>query len=167
MSLQPTQTLMKTPSTPLQFPDQDLTLMNQALGQLTVTGIQNQEKIIDNVALLFDAVRELQAHVQSRDSELLLMKELLTTAQQQKLETAKIFEAYKKASNELIATLSTKVDTQADELKKANVQIQQLRTDLTILDKRYSGHTHIIGSHNCQAQWVPTYSHKPIDGARK
>jgi hypothetical protein len=169
MSIRPTQTLMTPFSGYLLPSDQDLALTNQALGQLALVGIQNQEKIVDNVDFVLDEMRALQALTQSQASELLLIKERLKVAEEQKKETARTFEAYKNISNEATVALLARVDMLFSELKGANAQIQQLRTDLTILDKRYSGHTHAIGSRFVggygTSGYVPTYSSKPTDGA--
>jgi chromosome segregation ATPase len=123
--------------------NQDFALINQALGQLTVEGLRNQNQTIDNISSLFNAVQALQALVQSQASELLLIKEQLRTADQQKQETARTFEAYKNTSNAAMQAQATRIEMQvesiekqADALRNANVQIQQLRANLVTLSNR-------------------------------
>jgi hypothetical protein len=116
-------------------PNQDLLLINQALGQLTIEGLRNQEMIIENVTSLFTGLQVLQEVVQSQAGELLLVKEQLKIAEEQKKETAKIFEAYKKASNETM-------QAQTGRIIQLESKFTQFEKKFTDSQKRYEHHVH-------------------------
>jgi len=116
-------------------PNQDLFLVNQALGQLSIEGLRNQEMIIGNVTSLFTGLQALQELVQSQTSELLLVKEQLEIAEKQKKETAKIFEAYKKASNETMLAQTSRIC----QLESRFTQFEKKFSDS---QKRYENHVH-------------------------
>ncbi len=128
-------------------PRRDLMNIDQAFGQLSVERLQNQEKLIDNVTLLFNGLQALQELAQSQATELLLVKEQLKIAEQQKLETAKIFEAYKKASDETTRALSA--------------SIVKLQREFIASEKRFVTHIHKYqGENQTSGPYLPLHEWK-------
>ncbi|MGC1878029.1 MAG: hypothetical protein WA347_00830 [Rhabdochlamydiaceae bacterium] len=113
-----------------QTPTRSLVL-HQSLRQPSIEGIRNLE----------GTLKDLQATVQSQASELLLVKEQLRTAEQQKKQTVRDFEVYKKVSNAMMKDLLEKVDG----LQQQILQLQCVSSAaIAASETRFTEHTHAI-----------------------
>jgi hypothetical protein len=121
---------------------------NRASRQFTFERTQNQnlclhrsfrQPSVEGIRNLEGTLKDLQATVQSQASELLLVKEQLRTAEQQKKQTVRDFEVYKKVSNAMMQDLLAKVD----ELQQQILQLQCVPR-IAELETRFAEHVYAI-----------------------